>query len=52
MSWWKNYEQREEADTERSELPCDYGFYGVSNAGRLHDEPEEHVGHVDNPDGL
>ena len=32
--------------------PRDNGFDGILVVGWLHDEPEEHVGHVDDPDGL
>lgn len=31
---------------------CDDGLNGVSGICRFDDEPEEHVDHIDSPDGL
>lgn len=33
-------------------LPSDNGLDWIIVAGGLHDEPEEHVHHIDKPDGL
>ena len=38
--------------TPGQQSPCDDGPDGIIGASRLDDEPEQDVGHVDDPDGL
>lgn len=41
-----------ESPKQSFDLPSNDGLDGIIFSGRGDDEPEEHVGHVDDPDGL